>query len=97
MFSAGHPQCLAARRCGRSVKMSDVKATARERAWVIASGILLVVAAVFVWRNNLSAAFVSAALGACAWFLSYRAKLRTRLESEAGSEEEFVEDEPDED
>ena len=50
-----------------------------ERVWTIASGLLMVVAAVFLWRNNLSAAFVTAALGACAWFLSYRAELRKKI------------------
>ena len=49
-----------------------------ERLWMIASGILLVLAAFFVWRNNLSAAFATATLGACAWFLSYRAELRKK-------------------
>jgi len=53
-----------------------------ERVWIIASGILLVVAAVFFWRNNLSTAFVTAALGACAWFLRYRAQLRNKIRDE---------------
>ena len=59
-----------------------------ERAWIIASAVLLVVAAAFVWRNNLSAAFVTAALGACAWFLSYRAKLRKKIEQHEQSIDE---------
>ena len=50
-----------------------------ERAWMIASAVLLISAAFFVWRNNLSAAFVTAALGACAWFLSYRVQLREKI------------------
>ncbi len=50
-----------------------------ERLWIIASGMLLVLAAVFLWRNNLPAAFVTAALGACAWFLSYRTQLRKKI------------------
>lgn len=50
-----------------------------ERAWMIAAALLVIVAAVFLWRNNLSAAFVIGALGACAWFLSYRAQLRKSL------------------
>jgi len=62
-----------------------------ERVWIILSGILLVLAAFFVWRNNLSAAFVSAALGACAWFLSYRGDMKKKIaddssDSEDGSE-----------
>ena len=48
-----------------------------ERLWIVASSILLLAAVVFLWRNNLSAAFVTGTLGAVAWFLSYRAKLRT--------------------
>ena len=62
-----------------------------ERAWIIAAGVLLVVAAVFLWWNNLSAAFVTAALGACAWFLSYRAKLRKKIKDEESSDDEFQE------
>jgi hypothetical protein len=61
-----------------------------ERFWLIGSSLLLVAAAVFLWRNNLSAAFVSAALGAVAWFLSYRSKLRAHV---AASERDSVEQE----
>ena len=50
-----------------------------ERVWIILSGLLLVLAAFFVWRNNFSAAFVSAALGACAWFLSYRGEMKKKI------------------
>ncbi len=53
-----------------------------ERAWNAVSAILLVVAAGFVWRNNYSAAFGIAALGACAWFLGYRAQLKAKLPKE---------------
>jgi len=49
-----------------------------ERVWILLAGILVIVAAIFLWRNNFSAAFVSAALGGCAWFLSYRSQLRSR-------------------
>ena len=66
-----------------------------ERVWIIASGILLVVGAVFFWRNNLSTAFVTAALGACAWFLSYRAQLRKKINDDESRDEEFSES-PDE-
>ena len=62
-----------------------------ERVWIIASGVLLVLAAVFLWRNNLSAAFVTAALGACAWFLSYRAELRKKIKDEESSDDELQE------
>jgi len=67
-----------------------------ERAWIIVSGILLVTAAVFLWRNNLSAAFVTAALGACAWFLSYRAQLRAKTATDEESSEEQASEQADE-
>ena len=50
-----------------------------ERIWIFVSAVLLIAAAALLWRNNLSAAFVTAVLGACAWFLSYRAQLRTKM------------------
>ena len=62
-----------------------------ERSWMILSALLLLVAAVFLWRNNLSAAFVTAALGACAWFLSYRAQLRNKIKDDELADEEFSE------
>ncbi len=61
-----------------------------ERIWIIIAGLLVIVAAVFLWRNNLSAAFVSAALGAVAWLLSYRSKLRAQVaatERDSGEQE----------
>lgn len=36
--------------------------------------VLAIVAMVFLWRGNLSPAFVIGALGAVAWFLSYRSQ-----------------------
>jgi hypothetical protein len=61
-----------------------------ERAWMIAAALLVITAAILLWRNNLSGAFVTGALGACAWFLSYRAQLRARMidqdESEVSTE-----------
>ncbi|HKP37037.1 MAG TPA: hypothetical protein VJT71_09270 [Pyrinomonadaceae bacterium] len=61
-----------------------------ERVWSILAGIMLLVAAVFLWRNNLSAAFVTATLGVIAWFLSFRAQVRTRAATE--TEPEPIED-----
>ena len=58
-----------------------------ERAWMIASALFLIVAAIFLWRNNLSTAFVIAALGACAWFLSYRAQMSSKIVDDESSEE----------
>ena len=59
-----------------------------ERIWMIVSALLLIAAAVLLWRNNLSAVFVTAALGACAWFLSYRAQLRAKTAVDEESNEE---------
>ncbi len=50
-----------------------------ERIWIILSALLALAAGVCLWRNNLSAAFVTGALAACAWFLSYRAQLRAKI------------------
>jgi hypothetical protein len=61
-----------------------------ERVWTIAAGLLLLTAAGFLWRNNLSGAFVSATLGVVAWFLSYRAQLRAKAATE--TEPEPIED-----
>jgi len=58
------------------------------RFWMFLSALLLIAAAVFLWRNNLSAAFVTAALGACAWFLSYRGQLRATTETGDDESEE---------
>ena len=54
---------------------------------MIASALFLIVAAIFLWRNNLSTAFVIAALGACAWFISYRAQMRSKIVDHESSEE----------
>ena len=62
-----------------------------ERVWITASGVLLLLAAYFLWRNNLSAAFVTAALGACAWFLSYRAQLSKNIKDDDEPDEEVSE------
>ena len=59
-----------------------------EQVWMIASVLLLIAAAIFLWRNNLSVAFVTAALGGCAWFLSYRAQIQNDNETDGGTESE---------
>jgi hypothetical protein len=68
-----------------------------ERIWMIVAVLLLVTAAVFLWRNNLSTAFVTAAAGACGWFLSYRAQLRTKWADEDEPEEDEFHEESNED
>jgi hypothetical protein len=65
-----------------------------ERIWIIAAAIMVIVAAAFLWRNNMSAAFVTATLGAVSWFLSYRAQIRAKL---AATEVESSEPEINED
>ena len=65
-----------------------------ERIWITVSGILLVLAAGFVWRNNSSAAFVIAESGACAWFLSYRAQLKAKMPDDP--DDDVTDDEHDE-
>ena len=67
-----------------------------ERVWTVLSGMLLVFAAFFVWRNNFSAAFVSAALGACAWFLSYRGAMKKKIADIDSEDEDGAEDDREE-
>jgi hypothetical protein len=43
---------------------------------MILAGVCIAVAAYFMWRRNLDAAFVVAALGLVAWFLNYRAQMK---------------------
>jgi aminoglycoside phosphotransferase family enzyme len=57
-----------------------------ERIWGIAAGGLLLAAAVLLWRNNHTGAFVTAALGVVAWFLSYRSQVRAKVAAETKTE-----------
>lgn len=50
-----------------------------ERILTIVAALFAVAAGVLLWRNNLPAAFVTATLGAVAWFLSYRVQLRAKV------------------
>jgi hypothetical protein len=61
-----------------------------ERAWTAASILCLVVAAILLVRENYNAAFVAATLGAVAWFLNYRSKIRPTIIEDA----ETTEDDP---
>jgi hypothetical protein len=63
-----------------------------ERIWIILSALLAIAAGVCLWRNNLSAAFVTGALAACAWFLSYRAQIRAKTAVEDPEEQESTEE-----
>lgn len=51
----------------------------RERAFTILAFLLVLAAAVCLWRNNTSATFVLAALGGVAWFVGYRFRLRAQF------------------
>lgn len=57
-----------------------------ERVFSILSGLFLLSAAVLLWWNNLTAAFVTATLGIAAWFLSFRAQTRARVAAESPME-----------
>lgn len=60
-----------------------------ERIFQIVAVILIAVAAYFLWLGNTEGVFVSAVLGAVAFFLSVRFQVRERLkqrEAEAASE-----------
>jgi len=64
-----------------------------ERVFTIIAGLAMVAAAVLLLRNNLTAAFVTATLGVVAWFLSFRAKTRAKIERESPvKEDEDVEE-----
>ena len=69
-----------------------------ERIWIIIAALFALAAGVLLWRNNMSAAFVTATLGAVAWFLSYRVQMRAKVDAaeeesdEQDSHEESVEE-----
>ena len=71
--------------------------TMTERIWTIVAALFALAAGVLLWRNNMSAAFVTATLGAVAWFLSYRAQLSAKLASvEEGPREQETNEPSDE-
>lgn len=64
-----------------------------ERVFTVLSGLFLLAAAGLLWWNNLTATFVAATLGIVAWFLSYRAQTRARVDAESPVErDEELED-----
>lgn len=64
-----------------------------ERVFTIIAGLFLLTAAVLLWWNNLTAAFVTATLGIVAWFLGYRTQSRARITAESPVEnDEELED-----
>jgi hypothetical protein len=74
-----------------------MNATMTERIWIMLAAVMVAVAGAFLWRNNVSAAFVTATLGAVAWFLSYRVQMHAKLAAtEEGSNEQETHEEADE-
>lgn len=65
-----------------------------EPIWTIVAALFALAAGVLLWRNNLPAAFVTATLGAVAWFLRYRVRLRAKVtaaEQESNEPETYEE------
>jgi uncharacterized membrane protein YhfC len=59
--------------------------------WIIASILCLIAAGIFLLRENYDAAFALGAVGAVAWFLNYRSRVRGTIIEER----ETTDDEPD--
>lgn len=68
-----------------------------ERAWSILAVLCLIAAALLLWRDHLDAAFVVAALGAVAWFLGYRDRLRKTIVQPSEATERVSSDSEDQD
>ena len=64
--------------------------------WIITAGVCIIVAAVFVLRDDYETAFVVAALGTVAWFLNYRCQL-TEMNRAADAEQQRGFEDQDED
>ena len=64
--------------------------------WIISAGVCIIVAAVFVLRDDYETAFVVAALGTVAWFLNYRCQL-TEMNRAADAEQQRGFEDQDED
>jgi hypothetical protein len=58
-----------------------------KKFWIILAGVLAGVAVVLFLRDDYEKAFVSAALGAIAWILSYRVQMRAHVKANEPSEE----------
>ena len=64
--------------------------------WLITAGVCMIVAAVFLLRDDYETAFVVATLGTVAWFLNYRCQM-TEMNREADTERETGEESLDDD
>jgi hypothetical protein len=67
-----------------------------ERVWIIASVVGVAAAAVLLLTGYDNAAFVAGALGAVAWFLNFRSRLRSTIPRDEETETD-AQDEDDED
>jgi hypothetical protein len=63
--------------------------------WVIVSILGLGAAAVLLLTGQVNAAFVAATLGAVAWFLNYRSRIRPATPPDGGAEDDSGEDDAD--
>jgi Flp pilus assembly protein TadB len=89
MLPAGNYRICDSRQRQITAPLPNVK-----RFWMILAGAGIIVAAVFLVRGNIDAAFVAAALGAVAWFLSYRTTMReitTAADDEAADKDHETE------
>ena len=64
----------------------------RDGAWTIVSILGLGVAAALLLLGQYNAAFVAATLGAVAWFLNFRSRIKPALPQDDGAEDEADED-----
>jgi hypothetical protein len=61
-----------------------------ERVFTILAFLLVLAAAICLWRNNTSVAFVIAASSAVVWFLGYRFRLRAQFPQDDDDDEEVL-------
>lgn len=64
--------------------------------WIVVSILGLGAAAVLLLSGQVNAAFVAATLGAVAWFLNYRSRIRPSSPQDDGEEDDSGEDDADE-
>ena len=57
-----------------------------KRLWIILAGVSAIVAVILVLRQNYEKAFVSAVVGAVAWFLSYRVQMQEVVKTNQSQE-----------
>ncbi len=65
--------------------------------WLTAAGVCITVAAVLMWRGDLSAAFVVAVLGMVAWVLNYRMQVKESLAATDKQRDREIEEQDEDD